>query len=299
MTIQMLSTKTIIVLIIMTLGIQGMAQNVIWFEDFSDGKIPETWTNTDASGQLDTVWEYTTTGYYFGSQPTFAAPSASNGFAFFNSDAAGLQTVSHDVQLTTDSIDCSSLSTVIVAFFNQYGYYSPDTVAIAELGVSVDGVNFNYYRILTQVAQNDLTASATLEQVDISADAAGQSTVYLQFRWRGNWEYAWRIDDIMVQDSYYSSVGSSSKNLSKTKLTVFPNPVSEYVTAFFDLEAISQNAKITIYNIHGQIMETRYLNNIRNAQVQFNLGTIYGSGLYLMRIDTDFGHTTKPFVVKK
>ena len=296
---RMLFTKTIIVFtLIITLGFQGIAQNVIWSEDFGNGEIPSTWTNVDASGQLTTVWEYSTDGYYFGTQPQFTAPTANNGFAFFNSDAAGLQNIPHDVQLTTDSIDCSSLSTVIVSFYNQYGYYSPDSVAIAELGVSVDGVNFNYYRILTQVPQNDLTASETLEQVDISEDAAGQSTVYLRFRWRGNWEYAWRIDDIAVQDSYFTTV-NTNKNLQTTKLTVFPNPVSEYVTALFDLETITKNAKITIYDIHGQIMETRHLNNIRKEQVQFNLGTIYGSGVYLMQIDTDFGQTTKPFIVEK
>jgi hypothetical protein len=295
----MLSTKTVITFIlIMTLGGRGFTQNIIWSQDFGNGEIPTTWTNTDASGQLTSVWEYSTDGYYFGNQPFFNAPTADNGFAFFNSDAAGLQTVSHDVQLTTDSIDCSSLSTVVVSFYNQYGYYSSDSIAIAELGVSVDGVNFTYYRILTQIPQNDLTASETLEQVDISEDAAGQSTVYLRFRWRGNWEYGWRIDDIAVQDSYSNPV-NTSKNLYFTKLTIFPNPVSEYVTAIFDLEQITPNAKITIYDIHGQIMETHHLNNIRQAQIQFNLGRVYDNGLYLMRIDTDFGHITKPFMVEK
>jgi hypothetical protein len=202
------------------------------------------------------------------------------------------------VRLTTDSIDCSNLSTVIVSFYNQYGYYSPDTVSIAELGVSVDGLNFNYYRILTQVPQNDLTISETLEQIDISADAAGQSTVYLQFRWRGNWEYAWRIDDIVVQDGYFSPV-STNENLAATELTVFPNPVSDYVAALFELEKTTQNAKITIYNIHGQIMETRQLNNIRKEQIHFNLGSTYGNGLYLMSIDTDFGQLTKSFIIEK
>lgn len=282
----------------MTLGFQAIGQNVIWSEDFGRGEIPPTWTNIDASGQLTSTWEYTNYGYYFGSQPTFTAPTASNGFAFFNSDAAGLQTVSHDVRLTTDSIDCGNLSTVMVSFYNQYGYYSPDTVSIAELGVSVDGVNFNYYRILAQVLENDLTASETFEEIDISADAAGQSTVYLQFRWRGNWEYAWRIDDILVSDGHFSPV-STNENLVATTLSIFPNPVSEYVTALFDLEKITKNAKITIYNIHGQIMEIRQLNNIRKEQIRFNLGATYGSGVYLMSIDTDFGHTTKSFVVEK
>jgi hypothetical protein len=102
----------------------------------------------------------------------------------------------------------------------------------------------------------------------------------------------------VVQDGYFSPV-STNENLAATELTVFPNPVSDYVAALFELEKTTQNAKITIYNIHGQIMETRQLNNIRKEQIHFNLGSTYGNGLYLMSIDTDFGQLTKSFVIEK
>ncbi len=183
---------------ILVLGAQAFAQNVIWTENFGAGAIPATWTNVDAAGQLTTVWEYSTAGPYFGSQPAFSAPTASNGFAIFNSDAAG--NVSHDVRLTTDAINCSALTTVIAKFSNQYAYYSTGNVSIAELGVSTNGTTFTYFPILEGIAANDLSISETVEEVDITSVAAGQTTVYLQFRWRGFYEYAWRIDDIKVQD---------------------------------------------------------------------------------------------------
>lgn len=188
--------------ILMLIHIQAEAQNVIWSEDFSGGDIPVTWTNIDASGQISTVWAYSTAGPYFNNQPAFASPTAGNGFVIFDSDAVGNLPVPHDVRLTTDAIDCSSLTTVIAKFSNQYAYYSTGGVSIAELGVSTDGTTFTYYPILTSIAQNDLTHAETVQEVDISADASGQSTVYLQFRWRGVWEYAWRIDDIKIQDAF-------------------------------------------------------------------------------------------------
>ena len=193
---------TIILLIIGWIGInvEANAQNVIWSEDFSGGDIPLTWTNVDVSGQVTTVWEYSTDGPYFNNQPSFASPTAANGFVIFDSDAVGNLPTPHDVQLTTDAIDCSSLTTVIAKFSNQYAYYSTGGVSIVELGVSTDGTTFSYYPILTSIAQNDLTTAETVQEVDITADAAGQATVYLQFRWRGIWEYAWRIDDIKIQD---------------------------------------------------------------------------------------------------
>lgn len=185
---------------VLVLGFQLNAQTVIWTEDFSGGVIPTTWTNVDANAQSTTFWEYSTAGPYFGSQPAFSSPTAGDGFAIYNSDAAG--NITHDMQLTTDAIDCSSLTTVVAKFSNQYAFYSAVGISIAELGVSTDGTNFTYYQILTGIASNDLSVSETVEEVDISSVAASQSTVYLQFRWRGTYEYAWRIDDITVQDGF-------------------------------------------------------------------------------------------------
>jgi hypothetical protein len=182
------------------MSLTATAQNVIWTQDFGGGALPAAWTNVDALGNVaPPVWTYTTTGVAWTSQPPFSATTAANGFAYFNSDAQG--SISHDVQLTTDAIDCSTLTTVVARFSNQYAYYSNDGSSIPELGVSTDGTTFTYYPILELVAQNDLSDSIQVEEVDISTQAAGSSTVYLQFRWRGFYEYDWKIDDIMIQDA--------------------------------------------------------------------------------------------------
>ncbi|MFT6150393.1 MAG: hypothetical protein ACJAUH_003098, partial [Saprospiraceae bacterium] len=94
------------------------------------------------------------------------------------------------------------------------------------------------------------------------------------------------------------TTSTADRQLDANSLIVFPNPATEFVTATLDLKETAENARITIYNVHGQVIETRNLSNVRNEQVQFNLDN-YTSGTYLMSIDTDFGHTIKRFIVKK
>lgn len=176
------------------------SQTVIWTEDFSNGVIPTGWTTIDASGQ-GFLWIYTTDlSLTFPNQPNFCSATVADGFLQMDSDAGLTATLpqNHDARITTNAIDCSSLSTVVVRFENQYSFFS--AASAPELGVSTDGTNFSYYPILTGVASNALSQCVQIEEVDITADAANQSTVYLQWRWVGNWEYAWKIDDISVQD---------------------------------------------------------------------------------------------------
>ena len=94
------------------------------------------------------------------------------------------------------------------------------------------------------------------------------------------------------------TTSAADVKLDANALTIFPNPATEFITATLDLEATSENATITIYNIHGQVIESRNLSNVRNEQIQFSLDN-YASGTYLMSINTDFGHTIKRFIVEK
>lgn len=91
---------------------------------------------------------------------------------------------------------------------------------------------------------------------------------------------------------------TNNTKLDENVLTVFPNPADEFVTATLDLEEMTTNATFTIYNVTGQVMETRSLGNVTNEQVRFNLSN-YTSGTYYMSVDTDAGRSIKRFVVAK
>jgi hypothetical protein len=94
------------------------------------------------------------------------------------------------------------------------------------------------------------------------------------------------------------ATSTESAKLDANTLTVFPNPADEFITATIDLEEMSANVRLTIYNVTGQVVETRNLGNVTNEQVLFNLAD-YTSGTYYMSVETEAGHSIKRFVVSK
>jgi hypothetical protein len=93
-------------------------------------------------------------------------------------------------------------------------------------------------------------------------------------------------------------VYTNNVELEDDAFTIFPNPAVDHITATIELEEQADNARFVIYNVAGQVLETRNMNNIQNEQVQFNLNN-YASGTYFISIDTDKGHSIKRFVVNK
>lgn len=195
----------------LALAISLQAQTPFWSEDFSGGSVPAGWTNVDGSGQ-GIVFEWCNDPASGGGpgcpslfddalnlQSPFAATTATNGFVSCDSDEAGPLANNHIARLTTAAIDCSGQTEVWVRFENHIGVYDVSAVTGALLKVSTDGVNFSTYTpfpdLTTSVRWSDNPEVVIL---DISADAAGQSTVYLQWEWTGNWEYHWSIDDIAL-----------------------------------------------------------------------------------------------------
>lgn len=94
------------------------------------------------------------------------------------------------------------------------------------------------------------------------------------------------------------ATSTESAKLDANALTVFPNPADEFITATLDLEEMAADVRLTIYNVTGQIMETRNLGNVTNEQVLFDLAD-YTSGTYYMSVETETGHSIKRFIVAK
>lgn len=104
----------------------------------------------------------------------------------------------------------------------------------------------------------------------------------------------------LVRLNFFERFATSTKTpaLADDALTVFPNPADEFITATLELEEMAADVRLTIYNVTGQIMETRNLGNVTNEQVLFDLAD-YTSGTYYMSIETGTGHSIKRFVVAK
>lgn len=263
------STKLVLIILFLLGNISTNAQNVIWSEDFAGGQIPAGWTNTDASGQLSTVWEWKVSSSIWMSSP-FMSPTAANGFVTFDSGTPGFLSSPHDVRLTTSAIDCSSLSTVVAKFSNQYAY--DEQPSQTWLGVSTDGTSFSYFPILLNLPSDEIDVTEQVEEVDISAVAAGESTVYLQFRWLANYEYAWSIDDIKIQDMLTSVLPNNLAIADYLLPNAHQIPIRQLDTIFFDAEIenvgintqtnVQVEAKVTNSMNQDVFSEIVTLNNI-------------------------------------
>lgn len=201
-----------------TAPLQGSARGTtFWSEDFSGGSIPAGWTNTDTGTPTGTpnvtfVWsnnpaDVGPAALGYAPSANFNAPGANNGYLWANSDR-GLPSAppsNHLTQLTTTAIDCSGQPTVQLTFDGLIGVFDLDAADFVKVRVSTDLTNWTDYQpfpcLVTGAAAPPCSRwSANPEQVilDISATAANQSAVYLQFQWEGGWEYFWAIDNIVL-----------------------------------------------------------------------------------------------------
>ncbi|MCS6930376.1 MAG: T9SS type A sorting domain-containing protein [Saprospiraceae bacterium] len=173
---------------------------IFWTETFDDSfQAASHWVHGGVNAG-PSQWEWTANpadGYQEPGLVPFAAPTAKKGYFLFNSDANGPSR--HDVWLTNLNrpVDCSYRVGVRLRFYTQYIYFSPSGTR-AQLGVSTDGSNFEYI-VLFDGHPANLPFEGWMEVELPQADNAPQ--VWLRFRWIGQYEYHWKIDDLALVSS--------------------------------------------------------------------------------------------------
>ncbi|MCB0642023.1 MAG: hypothetical protein KDC44_10305, partial [Phaeodactylibacter sp.] len=206
-------------LALLTLTLSG--QQPFYSETFNQGGWPAGWTTEDVSENGPTKkleWAICSEPQLF--PPSACAPSrfsyfqeafpdavfgattAADGYLYADSDSALINTgLPHISQLTSPAINCQAYDAVFLQFESHLAYHEaePDTNAI--LLASTDGINWDTFQLFPTLDVNpDLDIVFTLNPVPITVDltetAAGQSSVYLRWQWRGFLELCWAIDDV-------------------------------------------------------------------------------------------------------
>ncbi len=179
--------------------------DIFWSEDFANG-IPDDWTNKDASAQ-GARWTYCIDQISEGdgcpaislyASDYFGAETADNGFATLDSDAYGELPSNHVSQLTLSTIDCSTHDEVWISFNSALGVFTVPGLDFANVNVSTDGVSWTRFAPHLITIADRWSDNPTEVALDISAVAANQAEVIIQFEFIGNWEYWWSIDDIKL-----------------------------------------------------------------------------------------------------
>lgn len=207
-----------------------------WSENFSNG-IPAGWTSVDASGE-GVLWTWCANPLLGDGDPNCSEPwddalngqtpfnstTASSGFAVVDSDDPGSLSNNHVSELTTPAINCTGKDAVFITFQTHIGVYELDAQDNAILRVSTDGANWTEYTIFPGLTTTERwSANPETPIIDISATAANQATVIVQWQWTGNYEYMWNLDDIEIYN-----VDPTPQN--DVALSAFFYPVSSYST---------------------------------------------------------------------
>lgn len=226
-------TRTILLLLFLQCGNASLSRaQIFWSETFgNEGDANAVWIHGGTNPGLS-FWTWTdnpAAGYQEPDLPNFGAPTAADGYFFFNSDNNGPSP--HDVTLTNlgQPVDCSGKTDVRLRFFTQYIYFNP-AGTVAEVGVSTDGVTYSYRPLFDGLPAN----LPYHDWVEVDLDEAdGQAQVYLQFRWIGNYEYHWKVDDLSL-----SGVGTANPDECATAVDLSPYfgqaPGEPQITGLFD-----------------------------------------------------------------
>ncbi|MCB0707721.1 MAG: T9SS type A sorting domain-containing protein [Saprospiraceae bacterium] len=196
------------------LPILAVSQIPFFSEDFSTPGFPAGWTSTDDSGNpvnLSLFWEKCEAGAYcpprtytyFGNQP-FNSTTGQNGYLFADSEDLNLPGAldPHLSRLTSPPINCSGQEEVILQFETHIGVYNYNAAENAIIRVSANGSNWTEYTLFPDLGTPTNTTiyntNPGIIWVDISATAAFQSTVFIQWQWLGEDEWGWAIDDVKL-----------------------------------------------------------------------------------------------------
>lgn len=155
-------------------------------EDFSDVVAPSCWQNIDNIG-AGQAWVFNNPNSY-----TFGSTTGDNGFALLDSDDYGTGNT-QNAELISPLLDLSTYSTINLSFEHYYEHYQSE----AELSYSIDGgKTWNVIDSWSSTIGSQ-TAPSTYNN-NISTYVAGESNVYIRWRYEGTYGYYWFIDDISI-----------------------------------------------------------------------------------------------------
>ena len=238
-------------------------------QDFSSTTFPPTgWTRGHATG--------TTMDWIRGIGPqtysTFSNvyTTADNGYAFVNSDGLGSDGVSEDCWLKTPSINCYGLTSVWLRFDEFFRRFNTTPAPTGDVEVSNNGSTWTIvHQAHSGIAAGGATSNPKFVDVDISAIAANQSSVYVRFRWTGSYDYYWFIDDVEVYSRLQYDASFSARANANEYTSV---PLVHYTNTTMPLSATAWNAGgSTINNIY---MGVKVYDGLGTAVYSANSNTV-------------------------
>lgn len=256
-----------------------------WTEDFSAG-FPASWTLIDSSGICP--WTYSddgSWGNFNGNSATAGAAgisstSAANGFLICDQDSANHftygQPSSTNYQylssyFATSAINCSGRSSVILSFEQFFRYNNGVSLNVQ---VSNNGTTWTTYDVSGGVANNTASANADLVTLNISNEAANQTTVYLRFGWSAR-VYYWMIDDIALSeaDPNDAIIGDNWWGWGQGQRQYYKMPMNQVTPVTFYSE-VANNTGATLNNVFSEVTVNNPAQVFQGTSSQMSLAAV-------------------------
>jgi len=239
-----------------------------WTNDFSDASL---WTMTDLLHGGTQNWVIGTNppvGSFSSGMGAISSTTASNGFALYDSDAMATSASNQQDALLifNNSIDCSNYQYINL---NVESYHRKFQDSVF-LEVSNDNVNWDRYEMHQDLGVNDGSDNPEMVSINISSTAGNQSSVWFRFRYEGQWDYAWMLDDVSltetpdnaasISDAVHGGWWVNYSNISGGSLAGFDytyNTNSQISINPYSFEAVLHNDGVAPQNmtLHAEVFD--------------------------------------------
>ncbi len=201
-----LTFRSIVALFVVTFCFNSaFSQTPFWTETFSDQASATTnWVHAGTNAAANPrKWQWTDNLKAGNWVPgAFQAPTGDTGYMYFDSDSNDVG--AYNITLTGVGVPAVATGKADV-HLRFYTYYRTFTgTDKATVGISTDGVNFTYRNIPQFDDLKDEQTFGTQRYqgwIDIDVNEADNAAqVWVQFRWQGDYEYYWKVDDLELYE---------------------------------------------------------------------------------------------------
>lgn len=178
------------------------------------------WTTNDHTGGGN--WARVTNG-------VFNSNTAYDGWMRFDSELPGNDGIAENADLTSPPINCAAQDKVFLSFDSRFLQFTHSKGMIL---VSNDGINFVKIDSLTQTSSNPQKVL-----LNITSVAANQATVYIRFKYIGDWDISWEIDDIRLYKPLDIDLAATS--ILTNRYVTYGHHAVKYEVANYGFQTIS------------------------------------------------------------
>ena len=170
---------------------------VFHHETFGDGELPDGWQNVVLEGQDGFPgWEWTDTGGSYGGQ--LNSTTADDGYMILDSDEHGTAGAAEEADLISEPYDMSDVTNDVIFSVEHLAR----TFGNADVRIYISADDFDTQTELYRwhdAPQNDFNGpNPVLSQFDVTDIAQGESNVKFKFKWIGEYDYWWLVDDLKL-----------------------------------------------------------------------------------------------------